>query len=265
MIYRMKRNILIALIFNILVLACAAGVLAQSPTPTPSVSPTPVEEDVLPEVKDKIKQRLEETVGQSVDKVKGLVEEELANRKKRAFFGQLKNLAADTLTIESNENIYQASFSDQTNFVKLPGRTSLTADDLTIGDFMIAMGFLNDNDVLETRRVVVSSKPDPAPARQLFWGEIREIDEETIVFDDQEIELLSEEMLKIKNVEEPSLEKVELGDKIYVLASIDNDGKIKKVKKIFVVPVKDPLEIQTTPIQNEETEKEAVSESENTN
>lgn len=226
-----------------------SAVLAQSPTPAP-------EESVAPEIKDTIKERLEKTIGDNVDKIQGLITEEQNSLKKRAFFGEVESITKDTLTINTDEDVKQASFNDDTTLVKLPGRTDIEIEDLAVGDFIIAMGFLNENGVLETRRIVVSPQPKPAPVRKLFWGEIEEIDNETIAFDGQEIEI-SEKMLQIKGVEDPSLEDISLGDKLFVLATVDDEGEIDEVKNVLVVPVKNALEIQTTPIETEEETDEA--------
>ncbi|MBU0619030.1 hypothetical protein KKD62_02215 [Patescibacteria group bacterium] len=237
----MKKKISIfLLLFTLCSLLFTPFIQAQSPTPEAS-----------DEVKEKIKERLEENVDEDVDKVKSLVDDQTSQLVKRGFPGKLKNITTDTLLIEIADEVKQASFSEETVFVKSPGNNQLNPEDLAVGDFIIAMGFLNDTGVLESKRVVVTTEPKPAPARQLLWGKVKEIDNQTIVFNDHEITLASSKNLKIKGIEEPEIEDINLEDKIYVIVTLDEDGEIDKVNQVLVIPTKNGLTDETEPTETE--------------
>ena len=271
--YKLTKLFFVWLIYCLALGIFNSTVMAQSPTPTASSTTVDREEEnnspdvidsednseneqVASEIKDTIKQRLEKTIGDNVDKIQGLIDEEKSNLKKRAFAGQIESMTENTLTINTDDDVKQASFSEETNLIKLPGRSSVDIENLEVGDFIIAMGFLNESEVLETRRIVISPQPKPAPERKLFWGKIEEIDDKIIVFDNEEIDLPSEKLLQIRGLDEASFDDVSLGDKLFILATIDKNGEIDSVEKVLVVPVKNALEIQTTPIETESTEEE---------
>lgn len=118
------------------------------------------------EIKENIKDRLE----------KAIKEKDVKVRLKRAWVGTLQSIANHTLTIDTREGPKLASISAESTFVRLPKRAEVTAEDLEIGSYTIVMGYLDGNQVLSARRVVVQSEPPVTTKRQSHFATSLEYD-----------------------------------------------------------------------------------------
>jgi len=79
----------------------------------------------------------------------------------KAVSGSITDIAEDTLQVRtSSGQIEQASLSDKTTFASnLNKATQIKFADLAIGDFVLVLGFANEN-VLATEHVLVTSEPE---------------------------------------------------------------------------------------------------------
>lgn len=216
------------------------------------------QEEVDPEVLDSVKKRVEKTV----EKVKGIIDSAEEKAKKRAFFGSLKNVTTSTLLIDAEDEVKQASFSAETKFVG-EDRDTIQAEDLAVGDYLIAMGYVNGNDVLDTARVVVVDEPDPLPKTQVLWGEITQIDNSRVSFANQEL-TIKNSLLSVRGDNEAELEDVDIKDLIFVLTTVDEDNDVDQVLSALVVPQKNGLEINTDSQATPEAEVEPTDDTEST-
>lgn len=99
------------------------------------------------------------------DEVQEVVEERLqqAANKLRAYVGTVTDKTEDTMQLESDENeIKLVSVNlEETSFAKTNGSSeTINFEDVGIGDYVITMGTLDDNNVLAAQRIVVSPVPD---------------------------------------------------------------------------------------------------------
>lgn len=96
-------------------------------------------------------------------KVLEAVQKALQNPK--AYLGTVTDIAETTFQIKTaSGEIQQVSTNtDQTTVIKMTKDTSneINLTDIAIGDFIVAMGFKNNNNVLDTRRILVTSEPQP--------------------------------------------------------------------------------------------------------
>ncbi|MFH1971814.1 MAG: hypothetical protein ABIJ05_05585 [Patescibacteria group bacterium] len=102
----------------------------------------------------------EKTATDEADSVRLKVEQKLANALKnpKAYIGTITDISKLTYQIKNQiGEIEQLSITEDTTFVKIDKTVkAITADDVAIGDSIIAMGFKNGNEVLETKRVLVT-------------------------------------------------------------------------------------------------------------
>lgn len=124
----------------------------------------------------------QETINENIKERIKKVSEEAATlteeTKRRALVGILEKIANNTLTIKTKSDIKLASVSAETSFVRSPGNQNSSIDDAALGDFIIAMGYTNGSDVLETKRVVLQEEaPEPVNKRSAF-GILTNIDED---------------------------------------------------------------------------------------
>lgn len=159
---------------QIFLLTVAAAILSRAvfaqttpggttPTPLPTVS----EDDVRQSLQDRLKRAAEEKTGEA-KKILGATD-------RAAVVGILKDIANDTLTIAPKSGTTKMiATTDQTAIVR-KGKT-VAASDLSIGDFVIAMGYSGGNDTLDARRVVAVEKAPERLKRQVALGIVSEID-----------------------------------------------------------------------------------------
>lgn len=240
----MKRKYL-GLLF-VLVLLSTNIVLAQDET-TPEVT----QEEINQNIKDRLKK-----VAQEQDSL-------VSVRKKQAMIGELESLANDTLTIKTKDDIKLASVSAETDYVRNPGNKSADVDDVAIGDWVVAMGFVNGSEVLEARRVLLySSSPEKLEKKSVF-GTISNIDEESLTF--SIVSLMGEELLmsvstsSLINVavndeqEEIEFEEISDGQKALAIYEPDEDEESLSLLTLLVLPSQEPEE-------NEEVATESATE-----
>jgi len=161
---------------------------------------------------------------------------------KRAFCGNLKSrdLEANTLVVETNGTDKTITYDDETVFLGI-SRDKIEAEDLELGSFVVAMGYVNRLSLksLTAKRVVVQETPVPI-VRQSFFGEIDDISEEEKVFvlvppEGKEVLEVIVDEATIKKREDGEVEKVQFsdiakGDKVVLVGEKDkNDNRIEAV------------------------------------
>ncbi len=107
------------------------------------------------------------------DKVAQKVAEALS--KPKAFIGTVTDIADSTIQIKSTESqIEQISLSEEEiDVVNATGKTNKTVKltDIAIGDFIVAMGYVNTNSVLSAQRILITS-PVEEPSLNAYMAEV---------------------------------------------------------------------------------------------
>lgn len=115
----------------------------------------------------------------------------LSQKRKLAFIGTIEKIANDTITIKTEYDINLASVSATTTFARLPGGSESKFSDVSIGDFAVAMGFINGSDVLQTKRILLYEKAPESTKKTSAAGLIKLIDKKeqaiTLLSDGEEI------------------------------------------------------------------------------
>lgn len=139
-------------------------VLATSPTysqvSTDSASPSGQLD--LDTIKENVKRRIQEVVN--------LNDTSQNTLKPTAYMGVLTSIANFTLTIETNEGISLASTSAETNYISLPDNDSIEYEDLSLENYVVALGYLDDALVLDTKRVIIEDEVLSDPATSSLYG-----------------------------------------------------------------------------------------------
>ena len=112
------------------------------------------------------------TSTESAGSVREIVEEkiEAALKNPLAYLGTVTDISEETLQIKSNGGeILQVATSPETTFVKT-GKTAkeIKFVDIAIGDFIVAMGYKNGNNVLDTKRILVTDAPTPTSRKAIY-------------------------------------------------------------------------------------------------
>lgn len=102
----------------------------------------------------------------------------LSQKRKIAFIGLIQKIANETITIKTDDKINLASVSASTSYVRMPSTTASKLEDISIGGFAVAMGYINGSEVLETKRVLLYESLPEKPKKAVFAGPIKLIDAE---------------------------------------------------------------------------------------
>jgi len=158
----MKDKFLIFLLFAFFItLFFGARVYAVSYTP----EATPTGQKVL----DKGVKEIREAVR---EKVRGMLDEAKKGQKK-AFVGKIFEITNASLVLKTREGEKQAEVATDAAIIG-KNKKQIKFKDLEIGAFTIAMGYLDKNNILQTKRLVIIDEPPPLE-RQIVIGQVTDI------------------------------------------------------------------------------------------
>lgn len=190
-----------------------SGVFAQESTD----SATTVDPET---VKENIKKRIQEVVteGQNVLGLQTAI---------KGWTGQIETITTDTITLTSEDQTRLVAINTDTAIVRA-GKDAKLAD-LSIGDFVIAMGSPDSNGILNTLRLVASDEEPDKPKQRVIYGPITEINikKNTLMVDSGEgtnTLTLSKTSKLTENLPEESF-KIDLlnsGDEAIIIYTVDD-------------------------------------------
>jgi hypothetical protein len=97
----------------------------------------------------------------STDEIRLKVQEKVqaARNKPMAFIGTITDISEAGIQIKNDlDQIQQISVSESTVYAKInKTRTNISFDDIAIGDFIVAMGYESTTDVLDAKRILLTS------------------------------------------------------------------------------------------------------------
>jgi len=225
----MKKIITILFAISSLIF-CIRSIFAQEDIATPEAE----EEHQAEENESSKEDKLRETVREKI---------EAAKNKPKAYLGTVTDISEDTLQIKSKDEIIQLiSLNDEeTTFAQSNGSTQKADfEDLAIGDYTVSMGYINDGDVLEAKRVLITSALTE-PARKIVFGQIKNIvkKEITITSNTQnEIALVFP-----KSWKGPEIADLEAGMNIVCVYQPENGIlTIRTIEIVNVIKAENPLE-----------------------
>ena len=129
-------------------------------------------------------EELNQATESASDDVRSKVQERVKEIQKNSvfFLGTVTDISEGSfqLKLPSGE-IEQVATDQDTDFAsETATKKTIEEEDVAIGDFILAMGFTNDSDVLEAKRIVVISEPEETDNKALL-GTIVSIDTRELV------------------------------------------------------------------------------------
>jgi len=204
-------------LFAICFFASSELVYAQSFTPTPEEASSAAVNDIRSKVKEIVQEKLDQ----------------VQKGQKMAFFGTISEINGLSLTLQTNEGEKQLNVATNAAIINKDGK-KIKAENLKNGLFAIAMGYLEEKNVLGVRRLVMSEKPKTS-IREIACGKVTDISKE-------------ENVLTIKNESKNIIYTLEINDKTIINQKIA--GKVEKVK-IENIKNNDRLIVIGLPTENE--------------
>lgn len=166
----------------------------------------------------------ESKIDRSLDEIRENVQKEISNKslKQTSNVGTITDISSKNIQIKSlSGDIKQISVNEETNIINtLKKNSEVKLNDLAIGDYIIAMGFMNSNKVLDTKRILISS---PFESNN---------------FEQEEIEILTISKTKLNDItlpkkwKGPDVSKLEIGQKVIVVGNRD-EKKNYSLRSIF--------------------------------
>ena len=144
-------------------------------SPTPTVTPTPTAK-----ISPTITVSEEPDASASADqmrewakqKARELIQKTMLGQKK-AYVGKILTIQDNLLTLETRNGDKEAQVATDAA-VLVTGKGNSTLAKIKTGDFAIAMGYIVDNEILDTRRLV-SFAPPKAATREVAFGKVADI------------------------------------------------------------------------------------------
>lgn len=200
--------------------------LAISPTPT--LVATPIEapqgsiEEKIQQIRDEVKKKVREKI------------EETKKGTKTAYAGEIIQITDLSLTLSTFMGEKNVQVATDTAIISR-GSQKMTFQDLKVGNFVLTMGYLADNNLLEAKRIVVANKPKNI-VLEVAFGKVTDISAD-------------EKIITVKNEKKNLLYTIEVTDKTIITKKVD--GSVKKVKFADIAK-DDRLVAVGTPTENEE-------------
>lgn len=186
------------------------------------------------------------TPGETVrDRVRERVE--LLARRPRAYVGEIVDLPDSIIEIETRSGqMRQAKTDEETVFIQVKAGVSsnITFEDLAVADWVIAMGYLGDNNVLEARRVITTGT-SPLIERRAVYGVVEEADDGTftikhpktgetwIVETSATTRVTSKEDTEIV---EADVEDIGVGDRIIAAGTPSEEEDTIEARLVHIIP-----------------------------
>jgi hypothetical protein len=180
-------------------------------------------------VEEKVQEKLEEVQKQAL-----------------AFIGTVTDIAEKTLQInkfafngegQEKGEIQLISLDENTSYIKQTKKTeTIKLEDVAIGDFIVAMGHVNGNSVLEAIRILVINTPEPSH-RTAILGQVSKVDQKTLTakIGDQEITLEFG-----KSWEGPDLDEIAENDQIIAVGTMKEKTLTTRTIKLTSTPTPYP-------------------------
>lgn len=216
---------LIALIFSLLA-TITPSVLAATPTPTAAATAEPTSTN-LEEI-----QRIRQAVQQKVkEKIREIASTEDT---KKAIVGDVVQVNANNITISFEDKQRQLIVNDDTVYIN-EKRVKTTLDKIKVGQGILAMGYLNADGVLDTRRIVFLNLADVTNQQSTVVAKIADISTSSSVLllipvkdKDQQYQVKIDTKTSVTTKKKDKLTTDDLYTSQKIVAILEPDPKITK-------------------------------------
>ncbi len=175
----------------------------------------------------------ESVASDSADTVREKLKEKVSIKslKTTSYVGTITDISSGTIQIKSVQgDIKQMSLTDDTSFINtLKKNIEVKATDLAIGDFIVAIGFVNGNKVLDSKRILIS-EPAIKNNYETIFGVISSISKTKLTINRDNGDTI--EITLPKKWVGPNVSELEEGQKIITVGEMKED--IYTLRTIFI-------------------------------
>jgi hypothetical protein len=154
--HQLSRTFFSGSMVAIMIASTTGPVFAASPSPTPSAvvkaSPSPLPSPSA-DTTQKLKERIDKVIEKRRDQVKGIIDQ--MSSEKRGFIGEIQRVTEKTVSVKTTRGEQELFTLDDTIPV-LKDNKKITIDDIAVGDWAIAMGYMS-KDEFSLKKLLISS------------------------------------------------------------------------------------------------------------
>ena len=221
----------------------AVGIVSPAPT---STSNTPVTDENIQKIREVVQQKVKEKLASITSTSTG----------KKAYIGTIDEITSNDITISYLDQQHQLIVDSDTVFIDTK-RNKTTLDKITPGQAILAMGYLNESQILETKRLIIVSPESLENKKHTVVGKIVDISSSSPIFvlipssdKDMQYQIKTDTKTKIilKDKTELKISDLANGQKIIVIFSpTPENSKTYYAHKIIQLSSATPTENTPTP------------------
>lgn len=175
-----------------------------------------------------IKEKLEELKKEIASKAAKLKEEVGRKLEDKAYAGHVKKISENSITLDNSSGVKIISLKEDTIFEsKIKTRKKLSKKTIGEEDFLIALGDIDDTQVLNAKKIILQTSPKKF-TKTSFWGQIAKITDKLITLKDKEGKTISATLLSETEVKE---------GQFVILTGIVNENKIFEAEFVYIIPM----------------------------
>ena len=167
----------------------------------------------------------------------------------RAYVGTVTDISESTVQIRSTDSQIQqiSTLTESLTVVDTKGTSNKTVKlaDIAIGDFIVAMGYIDGNDVLSAKRILISDALNE-PKLEVSLYKVQAVNKKSIdaisVADSQNSTITPDKNTVLQSFLEGKTEKISLADiseNDLIIVVADNSGSPSLIRSIFVLTAKE--------------------------
>lgn len=207
-----------------------------------SVFPTYAQEDATASVRDIVREKVKEKL------------DSLLAKKPTATIGTLTQITDHSFEVRAtldNKTQLVAAKDDTKYFQTIKGKKKEAKfEDLTLGEFVLAMGFKNSSGVLEAQRIIGYDQNPLTFDKQSLLGDVASLDRTALtVKNPKDQQLKTVKITSNTNFTKGSFSDIEVGNRIVVVGTVDNKGSFTalQVHVVALTPSPTTGPISATP------------------
>lgn len=199
--------------------------------PTPSYAlDTPNTATISADIKEKLK-ALQEEIASRAAQLKQEISKKLQDR---AYVGFIKAKSDNSLTLATDTGSKSATINEFTDYI---GKGKVNFKALAVGDYIAALGDIDDNDLLTAKRIVKLTPPEEN--RQTIFGEVSAINKKSVTIktkDSQNLDLSFDPDADYQlGDNDSSFNAIKINQPIVVVATTAKNGELN-VRFVYMFP-----------------------------
>ena len=219
----------------LLILSCtflSLFVLAPSSfaqSASPSASPTPAKEII-----ESAQERLKRAVQEKAEEARKVLDA----KNRIAIIGKIKDITSSAITVQLKDgSTGMAAITEKTVIIR--NGKSVKSNELSIGDFVISMGYDNGKDNIDAKRVIAQTDEPKSRNARIIFGTVTKINSNKNTFSitaNRPAELGGPEEIELSATKTVvDLTKLNLEDKVIIITVPGKTGQQQMIKAVKLV------------------------------